>query len=296
MNSLNNLRDMALFVAVAEAGSLTAAALNAGVPKATLSRRILAMEARLGVALFHRGARKLTPTAEGSWYLTQAQSLVAQADVLNDGLRGNQAAAAGLVRICTSPDVGQHLLGPVLSAFMARYPQIELDIDLTPRYIDLAEQSCDIAIRTGLQADSKLYARKLADLPRQILAAPSYLARAGVPDGINDLARHTCIRFKGRGLVETHWPLQSGDEKLLLPVHGGLLVNTVGMAQALLENGSGLGLIIPDFCASALADGRLQRVLPEWSGVAWPVYAVMRERRQPARVRLLLDYMAEAFL
>ncbi|WP_341676317.1 LysR family transcriptional regulator [Niveibacterium sp. SC-1] len=294
--SPDDLHDMALFTAVSRAGSLTQAAAQSGIPKATLSRRIAALEKRLGVALLNRGGGRLTLTAEGRWYQSEAEQIVQRAELLHDGLSAQRNEPTGLVRINAAPDIAEHSMAGIVADFMLRYPQIKVVLEQHPERVDLVERGCDIAVRVGALPDSSLCARKIGDLSRVLLAAPAYLARAGIPGSPEALAQHRCIRFIARNKgTETRWHLSRGDAQQVIALPDEITTNTAGTATALAEAGAGIALSIPEYCSRALAEGRLVRVLPEWRGQNFSVYAVTLTRRQPNRVRLLLDFMAEAF-
>jgi len=294
--SPDDLRDMALFIAVSRAGSISRASVQAGIPKATLSRRISGLEKRLGLALLNRVGGRLTLTTEGQCYQAEAEQIVQRAELLHDGLTTQRAEPSGLVRINAAPDVAEHAMAPIVAEFMLRHPQIRVVLEQHPERVDLVERGCDLALRVGALPDSNLCARKLGDLSRVLLAAPAYLARAGEPSSPAELTAHRCIRFTARSKgTETHWTLHRDEESLLLATAESVTTNTAGTARALAEAGAGIALTIPEYCGDAISAGRLVRVLPEWRGSSFSLYAVTLTRRLPSRVRLLLDFTAEAF-
>lgn len=159
--SPDDLRDMALFIAVSRAGSISRASVQAGIPKATLSRRISGLEKRLGLALLNRVGGRLTLTTEGQCYQAEAEQIVQRAELLHDGLTTQRAEPSGLVRINAAPDVAEHAMAPIVAEFMLRHPQIRVVLEQHPERVDLVERGCDLALRVGALPDSNLCARKL---------------------------------------------------------------------------------------------------------------------------------------
>lgn len=269
------LDDMALFAAVAERGGFTRAAETSGVPLATLSRRIAALERRLGTRLLHRTTRRMRLTEAGRDYLEFCRRVVAEAEAAEAALAQKQAQPAGVLRVSAPPLLAEFLLAPALSAFAARYPAIHLDLVLTDRRVDLVEEGFDAVLRVGALPDSTLLTRRLCRIGHSLYASPAYLRSHGVPRHMAALARHRRLMF-GLGV-----PMPWSRAKKWRPPPGPapILVNGFALLKAMALAGQGIALL-PDFlCRDDVAGGALRLVpSPDW-GFADEVHIVSLERR-----------------
>lgn len=284
------LDDLALFVAIVDAGSLSMAARQRNVPPATLTRRLQALEARLGCRLLTRSARRLQPTSEGWQYYDQCKPLLSSLHQVTCSLEASLHQVGGLLRVMAPLNMASSLLVPVWQRLLERYPEIRLDLVLSNELADMVAQGADLAIRVGDMPDSSLQQRRLGQVRVLLVASPAYLARRGVPKTPEDLADHdTLLTAPLRS-----WPLRSaqGQERVLRPDKPRLQVNEMQLAVRLAVAGHGIVLCPLSQCHLELADGRLQQVLPDWEAPPRSVYVVWPGLRvMPARGRALLDIL-----
>ncbi len=254
---------MRLFATIAEVGSLTGAARALGIPKQTLSRRLLELEETLGVELARRTTRRLVITDIGRAYAARCAEISRLAEEANRAAASQLHVVSGTLRVTADHSFGDAFLPSLVTAYLQANPDVDVDVTLTSRKVDLVEEGFDVAFRVGPPPDvTYLAARRLGPARLVTVAAPSYLAERGRPQSPRDLAEHDCIALvPGQG--PTVWPLLVGGRLRMVPVSPRLRVN--GLAIARNAAVSGLGLAhLPEFAAAAaLADGRLVSVLDE---------------------------------
>lgn len=284
-----------LFCLAAELGSFTAAAQQAGVTPGAISRSVSRIEARLGVRLFVRTTRQIRLTDAGQVYFAQCRQALGQIVEAERLVTGQQLALSGVLRLSMPSTYGQYRILPLLPAFQQRYPQLRLDLHLSNRNIDFAAESFDLAIRARTPADSTLVARKLEDAALVVVAAPAYLARAGTPQTLDDLARHECLQFVRPGAARgSPWSFRDGDGRdVEVATHGSIscgdeLYGGVQLARC----GAGLYQTYRFTVARELQSGELLEVLPQYAGRTRPFSVMYPHRRHvPARVRALIDHL-----
>lgn len=285
------LDDLALFVAIVEAGSLNAAAEKEGLPTATVTRRLQRLEASLGYRLLHRSARRTQPTAEGAQYYEQCRPLVQALRQATLRLDATLGAIAGTIRVLAPVNFASEILAPAWATFLEQHPLVQLEMELSNEVQDLVGAGADIAIRIGAQADSTFTQRKLADVRLVLAAAPAYLEQHGTPRNAAELAGHAAIAT----LPLREWRLRdpaSGVETVLRP-EPRVRVNEVRLAVQMAEAGLGIVLAPELQCHASLQSGALQRIMPGWTPQVRSVYAVWPQQRYlPARVRALLEHLA----
>lgn len=198
MNDLSSLHDMALFVEVSRTANFSRASGNLGMPAATLSRRIAAMERRLGVRLFNRTTRKVELTDAGRRYFDRCGELVDQARLAQEALRNVADSPTGHVRVSMPVDMGVNHVGPLLPEFARRHPGITIEFDLSPSHRDLVGEQVDVAIRIGAVKGDLLIVRRIGDVEMLMFASPSYLERHGEPQQPADLVEHECLFLPAR--------------------------------------------------------------------------------------------------
>lgn len=290
MGDLSALHDMTLFVEVARTTSFSRASRNLGVPGATLSRRIAAMERQFGVRLFDRTTRRVELTEAGRRYFERCGHLVDEARLAQEALRETAAQPSGHVRLSMPVDLGMTLVGPLLIDFARQFPGITFDLDLSPKNTDLVEDQVGVAIRLGSVINDKLVARRIGSVEQWLFASPTYLALRGRPTQPADLVEHECIL--GRGAQrQALWRLQGDADAAEVVVRGRFMVSNVGLMRVLAERGMGIAVLDPTLVREALAGGRLLQVLPAWVAPRLPIHAVMSSRLQPASVRALVDFL-----
>lgn len=291
---MRHLNDMALFALVVEAGSFTAAAARAGLPKSTVSRRLARLEERLGVRLIERSTRRLRVTEAGEAYSAHCQRILEEADRAEQTVQGLVGAPRGPWRLTASVSVGQCLLAPVLGSFLTRYPDIEVHLELTNRRVDLLAEQFDLALRIGPLEDTRLVARTLGDTRLRLCASPDYLARAGVPETPADLARHATLAMRDVALRTDRWTLIGPDGICRPALRPRAVVNDFMILHQLTVAGEGI-VCLPTFVGGEdLAAGRLVPVLPAWTGRGKPLSAVYPSAGGATpKLRAFLEHFAQ---
>lgn len=286
------------FLAVAEAGSVTAAARRLGVAKSVVSKRLADLEAAMGVALLRRSTRAVTPTDAGAAFYARARQLLADLESAVDEAQGADGPLTGSLRIAAPMSFGRLYLAPVLIAFADAHRQLELAVDCDDRRVDVAGGGYDLAVRIGRLPDSALMGKRLARSQRVLCASPGYLAIHGAPASLDAIPAHVCIGYSN--MSATHlWEFAGpapGDPPRTLAVKARVHINNGEIIRDAAI--AGLGLCIqPLFMVSeALRSGALVRVLPDHPPTDDTLWAVWPAARQTARkVRLFADALAEAF-
>ncbi|ABF07085.1 LysR family transcriptional regulator [Cupriavidus metallidurans] len=291
--------DLAFFVLLVKRGSLAGAAQQLGVTPSATSKRLAALEARLGVRLLNRTTRRLSVTPEGEAYLAQGGRILAELDELEQGLRGSRVAPRGLLRVNGTLGFGRRHLAPAIGDFLVACPDIEVQLQLTDRALNLAEEGYDVGILVGDLPDARLNARRLALNSRLLCASPAYLARHGEPASPRALTQHRCIVIRESEAAYGTWHLQhqqSAARQETVKVRGMAATNDGEVAVNWALQGHGIVLRSEWEVAPLLRSGRLRQVLPEWSAQAADIHAVYLSRdKLSARVRAFVDFLAERF-
>lgn len=283
---------LAMFSAVVEQGSFSAAGRLLGLSPSAVSRTIDRIEARLGVRLLLRSTRSLAMTAEGQTYLQAARRILADLDDAEQQI-ADQGAPRGRLRVSAALSHGRLCVVPLLGAFAALYPHILVDIALTDTVVDVAAGEADVAVRFGPLADSTLTARKLGETRRVIVASPDYLARCGTPQVPEDLLKHNCLNFNFRR-VEPVWPFVRQGREFALTVKGPIEANNGETLGQLAAIGIGIARVGAFSVAHELAEGRLVPILEEFNpGDIEIIHAVfVGGATTPARIRAFVDFLA----
>ena len=286
-------REMAVFSAVAASGSFSAAGRDLGLTPSAVSRTLDRIEARLGVRLMLRTTRTLTLTPEGQAYLGAARRILSDLDDAEQAI-ADQGAPRGRLRVSASLSHGRLCVVPLLGDFVALYPHILVDINLTDVVVDVAAGQADVAIRFGPLADSGLTARKLGETRRVIVASPAYLAARGTPRTPEDLHDHNCLNFNFRR-VEPVWPFVREGREYSLSVRGAVEANNGETLGQLAAAGVGVTRVGAFSVADDVAAGRLVPLLEDFNpGDVENIHAVfVGGANTPARVRVFVDFLAE---
>lgn len=282
---------MALFALVAREGSFTAAARVSGLPKSTVSQRVAELENLLGVRLLHRSTRRLTLSEAGQVYLQHCQVMLDAASAADAALSRLRDAPAGTLRITAPEASGTLLLPGLLAAFQQRHPAVTVECVISDAQLDLIAERIDLALRTGQLADSSFVSRRIGPVGRVLVAAPAYLAREGWPQAPDELAGHRLLMHG----VLPQWPLQqAGDVIRVDASHARLRANNLNTLRQLAIAGAGIALLPRFMVRDALADGSLQRLLPDHPPPDNHYYAVYPSRsHRPAALTALLDFIDE---
>ncbi|QRK10378.1 LysR family transcriptional regulator [Archangium violaceum] len=286
-----DLNELLVFAKVVQAGSFTVAARGLRMPKSTVSRKVSELEERVGAQLLQRTTRKLNLTEVGRAYYEHCARIVAEAEQAELAVTRMQSAPHGLLRV-TAP-LTFSFLGPIVAGFMKRYPEVQLEMVCTDRSVDLVEEGFDLAVRAGRMADSSLVARRLGNIERIVMAAPSYLEERGTPRSPKDLEKHDCLLF-GAGQVGNVWTLYSGNKSVEVSVRARLVVNEPDMLGSVTLAGAGIALLPTLDYAEDASAGRLRRLLPDWTSSGAPVHAVYPSTRHHSpKVMAFVDFLRE---
>jgi DNA-binding transcriptional LysR family regulator len=288
--------DLLVFARVAELGSFSRAAERLRLPKSTVSRRLASLEARLGERLLLRTTRRQTLTEFGQLLLEHARQVVAEVDAVAALGEHRRAAPGGRLRVSMPSDIATLLLAEPLAAFVVRHPGIALEIDVSPRRVDLLGEGVDVALRMGeLDDDRLLAARRLAEFPAGLYASPAYLAARGEPDAPDALAGHDGLRLLQGNGEPAPWTLLRGQERWVQVPAGRTSANLPELLLRLARAGAGISALPDRFAAADVHAGRLRRVLPEWclpSVTAWALFP--GRALMPAKTRAFIDMLVQA--
>jgi DNA-binding transcriptional LysR family regulator len=281
------------FISVAEEASFTSAAARLGVSPSAVSQAIRALEARVGVALFNRTTRSVHLTEAGSHYLARVRPAMSEIASAAEDLASGAAEPGGLLRITLARSAHMIVLQPMLRRFMNAYPAIELEISMDNSLVDIVSGGFDAGIRFGDTIDRDMVGVKVGPpIAAHIIAAPDYLARKGIPRCPDDLSAHDCIRLRnGRGEVE-RWEFVRDGKPFEIAVSGRLIMNDfAAMIQAALD-GLGITYMINGYIERFIEDGRLVRLLADWSPAMPSLTLYYPDRRRvPAKLRALIDFL-----
>ena len=294
---MNNdiVSELSFFVLLAKLGSLAATARELGLTPPAVTKRLMVMEQRLGVRLLNRTTRRVSLTSEGETYLAQATRILADIRDMEESVSSSRAAPKGLLRVNATLGFGRTTIAPLVSAFARRHPEVEVQLQLTDRAINLVEDAYDLGIRFGELPDTRLGARKILSNQRYLCASPAYLRRNGTPRTPQELAQHRCILHRQNDEAYGTWKLQKGRKHETVKVHGSLSSNDGDVVLGWALDGHGILLRSEWDAAKYLDSGRLQVVLPDYSLPAADLYAYYPSRRQqPARVRAFIDFLAQS--
>jgi DNA-binding transcriptional LysR family regulator len=287
------ISDLEIFARVARTGNMSAAGREMGLSPAVISKRISQLEDRLGARLFQRTTRHLTLTETGAGYFKRVVDILSLCEEAEDFVSRRNTKPRGLLKVTMPTTFARMHIAPYLGDFLARYPDIELDVHLTDSFIDIIRDGFDLAIRIGELEDSSLVARKIAPDNRYICAAPAYLEKHGVPASLSDLDLHNCLCA---GAQEV-WRLQGPEGQRQIRTNGNIRSNSGELIREALRGGMGLGLRSTWEIGPELKSGELKVVLPQYRGSSnVAIYAVYPCREfMPAKVNVLIEFLAELY-
>jgi DNA-binding transcriptional LysR family regulator len=288
-----DLNDIVVFVCVVEARSFTGAGKQLGVPRSTISRRVAQLERRLGVRLLHRTTRRIELTEVGAAFFERASRSLAAIDEAEQMVLAAQATPRGRLRVTAPVDIGVSYLAPLMIAFLARYPEVRVDVDLTQRVVDLVGEGFDAALRAGALPDSSLVARRIGLGTRRLYASPAYLEARGEPRSPEELRDHACLLANDRRATPT-WKLSGPHGELEIAVSGPIMVNDFSFARQAALAGAGIAFMPAFHCREAVAAGRLRVVLDDYRSEPSGLYLVYPSAKHlSATVRAFRDFVIE---
>ncbi len=282
MSTPPDLNLLPVFVAVAETGSMSAAARRLGLPKSSVSRGVAALEESLGVQLFHRTTRQVALTTAGTAFHDKVRPLVAALRDITAGLPEQEDEPSGALRLTAPVDMGLTFLAPLAATFSARYPAVQLDIRPTNQTVDLVGEGFDAALRVSVRlSDSTLVARRLSALESALYAAPTYLARRGTPRSAAEVGSHDWV---------IHRRVQQLPAPLVAPTRPRLVTDDLLFAHRAACEGLGLAMLPTFLARQDVTAGRLVRVLPGWSHKVGHLFFVHpRTEHVPRKVAAFRD-------
>lgn len=295
MNANPQLDDLRLLCVVARHRSFAETARELGVSKAVVSKRIALLEAAVQERLFHRTTRSVSLTAQGEIVYQWAQRILEDVDLMGEAISREKAAPSGLLRICSSTGFGRSRLAPALSALAVRYPQLEIQVELFDRLVDLVEEGFQLDIRIGRVHESNVIARRIARNRRVLCAAPAYLARFGTPGSLDDLKAHRCIPIRERDQDFGRWELAGPEGLTAIKVSGPLSANNGEIVRQWAIDGHGIILRSTWDVSREIASGLLVPVLPAYYQQA-DVWAVYPSRLSvSAKVKVCVEFLEDWF-
>ncbi len=287
------LEDLTTFRTVAELLSVTDAAAHLGVPKSTISRRIALVEEYAGAQLLKRTTRKVKLTEAGDLFLKKCEEALDLLDGAQTAISDTQKQPAGDLKVVMPVEIGVYLLGDIIGRFLDCYPRIVLDLEMQNRTVDLLTEDVDLWIRITPMEMSGMISRRLGELERWLVAAPSYLETYGYPEKLEDIEQHRCVLLRRRGRLENRWGTVTNGFRQDLQVSGRVMVNNVSTAHRAVASGAGIGWIPAFLSEKMVKDGRLVHLFPETTGLV-EVYACYASRAyMPSKVRAFIDFLTD---
>jgi DNA-binding transcriptional LysR family regulator len=287
---MDRLDELAVFLAVIEAGGLAAAARRLRRSPAAVTRILAALEARVGTRLIERTTRRLSVTDAGRRFADDARRILGAYETAVE--REAAGPLRGSLRVSAPLVFGRRHVAPLVARFLDDHPQVSAELVLNDRNLDLVEQGIDLSVRIGALADSSLVARKVGEVGRLLVASPAYLARRGAPSRPADLPEHEIVHASTQS-GPSDWRFEKAGRRETVRVRPRLMINAIEAVVTQAVEGRGIARLFSYQVADELADGRLVRLLPEWEPAAIPVQLVTPTARlMPARVRALLDFVA----
>jgi DNA-binding transcriptional LysR family regulator len=294
MPRLPDLEAMAIFAKIVETRSITAAATDLGLSAPTVSKALVRLEQRLGSRLLNRTSRRFALTNAGQMLAERAARLLADAEAAQDAVLAQSATPRGLIRLAVPMSFGIRELAPILPDFLQQHDQVSIDLHLSDALVDVIGEGFDMALRIGALADSSLLARRLAPVPGVVVASSEYLNRRGRPTHPADLAAHDCFGYAYLRTRDTwHFTNAAGEQVSVRP-SGRLRVNNGDAILPALVAGFGIAAMPEFIVRPAVAAGRLEQILPGWSGSQSSLYLVTPPNGpRPARVQALVDFLVQ---
>lgn len=294
---MDRFRLMETFVRVAEVGSFSGAARSMRISKAVVSKYIGQLEEQLAARLFNRTTRHVQLTEVGQAYLQRCQMILADLFEAEQAVKDLQAEPRGRLRINAPMSFGIHHLAPAIGEFMGIWPQIEIDLEMNDRYVDLLAEGFDMAIRGGSLVDSSIIARRLAPLRSVICATPEYYREHGEPLDPEELKNHSCITYSyDRSGDNWHFKGKSGAGELIIPIKSRLRINNGDAIRRIVLQGQGIARLPTFLVGQDLQQGSLRTVLADYQLQPGGLYALYPHNRHlSAKVRVFIDFLSKKY-
>ncbi|AXY03563.1 LysR family transcriptional regulator [Vibrio alfacsensis] len=290
---MDQLSAMRAFVRVVQTGSFSATGREMNTSQTTISKKVAALEKKIGVKLLARSSRDHALTPAGAKYYQTCVDILGELDEAETEARSEVASPQGTVRISAPVAFGRILLAPIMAEFFQRYPDIKVDLRLSDRHTDLISDGIDVAIRARQLEDSTLVARHLFDNPMLVLAAPSYLDRNGTPKKPDDLTQHNCLIYSGMQEVNI-WRFTKEDKEHSVAVSGNFQSDNGDVLLEVALTGMGIVILPIWMVESHIKAGRLKQIMSDYLGQNLPFNAVyLQSRYTPLKVRCLIDYLKD---
>ena len=292
---MDKLEAMNAFAKVVAAGSYAEAARRLGLTRSAVSKAVMELEQLLGARLLDRTTRRVTPTEAGRAYYERCVAIIADVEETESQISRLNDAPRGTLKVNAPMSFGTRYLGAAVADFMARYPELRIELILNDRFIDPLEEGVDVTVRIGSLGDSSLIARRLAPARLALAAAPEYIARHGAPKEPEDLAAHACLTYGH--MAPTHrWTLQRGDEAVSVAVNSRLCSNNGDVLREAALKGNGITNLPTFLIGPDIAAGKLQIVLPATPPAPLAIYAIYAPNRYlAAKSRVFIDFLVERF-
>ncbi len=292
---MESVSDIAFFALLMKHGSLTSAAQELDVTPPAVSKRLATLENRLGIRLLNRTTRRISLTYEGELYLEEGRRILEDLGELEQRVSSGHSVPKGLLRVNATFGFGREYVTPIIADFVEKYSEVEVQLRLTDRPINLAEEGFDVCVRFGNIPDARIVARKIASNRRYLCASPDYLAKYGIPQSPADLQRHKCIVIHQTNASYGTWHLSNGAIDETIKVRGAVVTNDGEAAVMLALRGLGVLERSEWHVAPYIRSGQLQLVLSDWELPAADIYVVYPVKKNlSAKVRAFVDHLADS--
>lgn len=293
---MRNTDDYIIFYHLIEQGSFSAAARHMSLTKSVVSKRIAKLEQELGVQLLYRTTRTLTLTEAGRAFFTHAKAVYQAVATAEESIVGLGKNLSGNIKVSVPTISGELILPQVINEFNQKYPDINIDMDLDNRFVDIVNERFDLAIRTGVLPDSSLIARKLVDANWIVCASPQYLAKHGIPKQPQALDKHNCLVYSYQETGAREWAFKEGDEVCQVTVDGNLCTNNSSVLRNVALLGQGIIYVPRVLVYEDLKQGRLIQLFKDETAKCLGIYAVYPyTRQQPEKIKIFIDHLYTSF-
>ncbi|MCG9580957.1 LysR family transcriptional regulator [Vibrio tubiashii] len=293
---MRNTDDYIIFYHLVEQGSFSAAARHMELTKSVVSKRIAKLEQDIGVQLLYRTTRTLKLTESGQAFFEHARSVYQAVAMAEESIVGLGKSLSGNIKITVPIISGELILPTVIAEFNQEYPDINIDMELDNRFVDIVNERFDLAIRTGVLPDSSLIARKLVDANWIVCASPKYIAKNGKPKTPKELTKHNCLAYAYQETGAREWAFKNGDDVYQVKVDGNLCTNNSSALRNVALLGQGIIYVPRVLVYEDLQQGRLIQLFKEETAKCLGIYAVYPyTRQQPEKIKLFIEHLYQCF-